>query len=59
MVDQHGAPQLTQEAIYGLPEKYRTEIAGARLVGNPGCYPTATALALMPLVERVSCQIRM
>ena len=47
----HGAPQLTQEAVYGLPEKYRTEIAGARLVGNPGCYPTATALALMPLVE--------
>ena len=36
----HGAPQLTQEAVYGLPEKYRTEIAGARLVGNPGCYPT-------------------
>jgi N-acetyl-gamma-glutamyl-phosphate reductase len=45
----HGAPHLIQEAVYGLPEKYRAEIAGACLVGNPGCYPTA--LALMPLVE--------
>ncbi len=47
----HGAPHLIQEAVYGLPEKYRADITGARLVGNPGCYPTATALALMPLVE--------
>ena len=47
----HGAPDLLQEAVYGLPEKYRHKIAGARIVGNPGCYPTATALALMPLVE--------
>ena len=48
---QHGAPDLLHEAVYGLPEKYRHQIAGARIVGNPGCYPTATALALMPLVE--------
>ena len=48
---QHGAPDLLQEAVYGLPEKYRDQIAEARIVGNPGCYPTATALALMPLVE--------
>ncbi|MGB0225966.1 MAG: N-acetyl-gamma-glutamyl-phosphate reductase [Litorivicinaceae bacterium] len=47
----HGAPQLTQDAVYGLPEKYRAEIGRARLVGNPGCYPTASALAMMPLVE--------
>jgi len=47
----HSAPDLLQEAVYGLPEKYRHQIAGARIVGNPGCYPTATALALMPLVE--------
>ena len=48
---QHGAPDLLKEAVYGLPEKYRNQIAGAQIVGNPGCYPTATALALMPLVE--------
>tara|TARA_B100001093_G_scaffold112604_1_gene104946 strand:+ start:918 stop:1964 length:1047 start_codon:yes stop_codon:yes gene_type:complete len=48
---QHSAPELLQEAVYGLPEKYRHHIAEARIVGNPGCYPTATALALMPLVE--------
>ena len=48
---QHGAPDLLHEAVYGLPEKYRDQIARARIVGNPGCYPTATALALMPLVE--------
>ena len=47
----HRAPQLLDEAVYGLPEKYRAEITQARLVGNPGCYPTASALALMPLVE--------
>lgn len=47
----HGAPDLIDEAVYGLPEKYRHLIADARIVGNPGCYPTATALALMPLVE--------
>ena len=41
---QHGAPDLLHEAVYGLPEKYRDQIARARIVGNPGCYPTATAL---------------
>jgi N-acetyl-gamma-glutamyl-phosphate reductase len=47
----HAAPELLTQAIYGLPEKYRDDIVNASLVGNPGCYPTATALALMPLVE--------
>jgi len=37
------------EAVYGLPERHRAAIAGARLVANPGCYPTATLLALLPL----------
>jgi N-acetyl-gamma-glutamyl-phosphate reductase len=37
------------EAIYGLPERYRSAIRNARLVANPGCYPTATLLALLPL----------
>src|SRR5437762_7044065 len=47
----HAAPQLIAEAVYGLPEINRERIRGARLVANPGCYPTATQLALLPLVE--------
>ncbi len=39
------------EAVYGLPERYREQIAGARLVANPGCYPTAALLALLPLAS--------
>jgi N-acetyl-gamma-glutamyl-phosphate reductase len=45
----HGAPDLFGRAVYGLPERYREKIAGADLVANPGCYPTATLLALGPL----------
>ena len=45
----HPAPEMLQEAVYGLPERYREEIRGAGLVANPGCYPTATLLALAPL----------
>src|SRR5262249_57132858 len=37
--------------VYGLPEAYRAEIASAARVANPGCYPTATALAVLPAVE--------
>ena len=44
-----GAPELASEAVYGLPELYRDRIAAAGLVANPGCYPTATILALAPL----------
>ena len=47
----HAAPDLVGEAVYGLPELNRERLAGARLVANPGCYPTATQLALLPLVE--------
>jgi len=47
----HGMPALNQHAVYGLPEMYRTELCGARLVGNPGCYPTCSVLALAPLVH--------
>ncbi|MGH2994630.1 MAG: N-acetyl-gamma-glutamyl-phosphate reductase [Solirubrobacterales bacterium] len=46
------APELAAEAVYGLTELYRERIAGAELVANPGCYPTATVLALAPLAER-------
>jgi N-acetyl-gamma-glutamyl-phosphate reductase, common form len=45
----HGAPQLIGEAVYGLTELHREAIAGAGLVANPGCYPTASILALAPL----------
>ena len=45
----HPAPQLIEEAVYGLPERYRADIRGASLVANPGCYPTASILALLPL----------
>ena len=47
----HAAPELIAEAVYGLPEVNRERIRGARLIANPGCYPTATQLALLPLVE--------
>ena len=44
-----GAPELIGEAVYGLPELHRERIAGTDLVANPGCYPTASLLALAPL----------
>jgi N-acetyl-gamma-glutamyl-phosphate reductase len=48
---QHEAPELIEQAVYGLPERYREHIRGADLVANPGCYPTATLLALSPLAR--------
>jgi len=47
---EHGAADLLGEAVYGLPEVNREAVRSARLVANPGCYPTAAALALLPLV---------
>ena len=47
----HTQPELLSEAIYGLPEFCRKSIPSARLVSNPGCYPTAANLALRPLLE--------
>lgn len=47
----HAAPALVAEAVYGLPEVNREQIRGARIIANPGCYPTATQLGLLPLVE--------
>jgi N-acetyl-gamma-glutamyl-phosphate reductase len=46
---EHGAPELLKGAVYGLTEIYRHEIVEAELVANPGCYPTASLLALAPL----------
>jgi len=48
---EHAAPGLVAEAVYGLPEMNRENIRSARLVANPGCYPTAVQLGFMPLVE--------
>ncbi len=47
----HAAPELIEEAAYGLPEANREKIRTARLVANPGCYPTAVQLGFLPLVE--------
>ncbi len=47
----HAASDLVAEAVYGLPEVNREAIRKARLVANPGCYPTATQLGFLPLVE--------
>jgi N-acetyl-gamma-glutamyl-phosphate reductase len=48
---EHEAPELLGEAVYGLPELYRDAVRGAAIVANPGCYPTATLLALAPLAR--------
>lgn len=47
----HSAPALLAEAVYGLPEVHREALRSARIVGNPGCYPTTVQLGLLPLVE--------
>jgi N-acetyl-gamma-glutamyl-phosphate reductase len=47
----HAAPELVREAVYGLPEVNREGIRKARLIANPGCYPTAVQLGFLPLVE--------
>lgn len=48
---EHACPQLLEEAVYGLPEFNRAAIAKARLVANPGCYPTAVLLGFLPLLK--------
>jgi N-acetyl-gamma-glutamyl-phosphate reductase len=48
---EHPNPELIDEAVYGLPELYREQLRGARLVANPGCYPTAAILSLAPLAR--------
>ena len=45
----HACPELLAKAVYGLPEIYRRDIVGSRLVANPGCYPTAVLLGFYPL----------
>lgn len=48
----HTAPELLKESVYGLPELHRKKIGEARIVGNPGCYPTGALIGLIPLVEK-------
>ena len=47
----HACPELVGEAVYGLPEVNRARIRKARIVANPGCYPTAVQLGFLPLIE--------
>jgi len=49
---EHACADLVEEAVYGLPEINRETINSARIVGNPGCYPTATTLGFLPLVQQ-------
>jgi N-acetyl-gamma-glutamyl-phosphate reductase len=49
--NEHPAPELLKEAVYGLPEVRRDEIKGARLIAAPGCYPTSISLPLIPLLR--------
>lgn len=48
---EHAAPELVAEAVYGLPEVNRKQIRSARVLANPGCYPTAVQLGFLPLIE--------
>ena len=49
--ESHACPEVLSEAVYGLPEFNREQIADARLVACPGCYPTSVQLGLLPLLE--------
>jgi N-acetyl-gamma-glutamyl-phosphate reductase len=53
----HACPELVAEAVYGLPEVNRERIRRARIVANPGCYPTAVQLGFLPLVESGSVDV--
>ena len=48
---EHRAPELLKKSVYGLPEVYRDEIRGAKLVACPGCYPTSILIPLLPIVR--------
>jgi N-acetyl-gamma-glutamyl-phosphate reductase len=48
---EHSSPALLKEAVYGMPELFRSKIAGAQFVSNPGCYATSAALSLAPLIN--------
>ncbi len=54
---EHACPELVPQAVYGLPELFREEIAKAQLVANPGCYPTAVTLGFLPLLRTGAAQL--
>jgi len=54
---EHPAPRLLAEAVYGLPELYRDQIKEARIVANPGCYPTSAILGLAPAMGLITPDI--
>lgn len=54
----HSSPELFDEAVYGLPELYTDQLRTARLIANPGCYPTSVILALAPLLEKQLIDLR-
>jgi N-acetyl-gamma-glutamyl-phosphate reductase len=47
----HSCPDILKNSVYGLPELYREQIKSAKVIGNPGCYPTTVLLGLAPLIE--------
>ncbi len=51
---EHGDKENIKDAIYGLPEYFKEDIKKARLIANPGCYPTATLLALLPFIDYIN-----
>ncbi len=54
----HSSSHLLAEAVYGLPELYRSDIPGSRLVANPGCYPTSIILGLAPLLKAGALEVQ-
>jgi N-acetyl-gamma-glutamyl-phosphate reductase len=54
---EHASPELLAEAVYGLPELNREAIRDARLVANPGCYPTAVTLGFLPLLAQGTIEV--
>jgi N-acetyl-gamma-glutamyl-phosphate reductase len=49
----HPAPELSKIAVYGLPEIYKEKIKSAKLVANPGCYPTSVILGIAPILDKI------
>ena len=49
---EHACPEVLEEAVYGMPEINREKISKARIIANPGCYPTAVTLGFLPLLEQ-------
>jgi len=48
----HACPAILKQAVYGIPELFRSDIKHAQVIGNPGCYPTTILLGLAPLLEQ-------